>query len=55
MLWSTTETLLAEAKKAQAEGSHEKAYMLAQKAALEARLAQQQAQANATAQPYYPN
>jgi len=55
MLWSTTETVLAEAKKAQAAGDHEKAFKLAQKAALEARLAQQQAQANATAQPYYPN
>ncbi len=55
MLWTTTENALAEAKKAQAAGEEKKAVKLAQKAAHEARLAQQQAQANATAAPYYPN
>jgi hypothetical protein len=54
MLWSNTENLLAQAKTAQAAGDNKKAVELAQKAAQEAKLAQQQAQANATAQPYYP-
>ena len=53
MLWSNTENLLAQAKAAQAAGDNKKAVKLAQQAALEARLAQQQAQANA--QPYYPH
>ena len=53
MLWSNTENLLAEAKKAQAAGDNKKAIKLAQRAALEARLAQHQAQASG--QPYYPN
>jgi hypothetical protein len=53
MLWTTTENLLAEAKKAQVAGDNKKAVKLAQQAALEARLAQHQAQASG--QPYYPN
>jgi len=55
MLWSNTENLLAQAKTARAAGDNKKAVKLAQQAAHEARLARQQAQANATAQPYYPN
>jgi hypothetical protein len=52
-LWRDTETLLAEARKANKEGRHDDAMKLAQQTLKQAQLAQQQAQSNANAGPSY--
>ena len=52
-LWRDTEKSLKAAEKANAEGDSVKAKKLAQKALDQAKMAQQQAQDNAGAKPYY--
>jgi hypothetical protein len=54
-LWRDTEKLLDDARTARKQNRHDEAMKLAQKALEQAKLAQQQAQANANAGPSFPS